>query len=128
MKKRLLIVDDQEFMRSLLDMVFRDRGFDVVTAGDAAEALAAAAASPPDAVLLDVMMPGVDGWQVLAELRRDARTERVPVVVMSAAHDPRYTRRALESGAMFLPKPFPLATAVETVDSLISINGDFAAA
>jgi len=127
-KKRLLIVDDQEFMRSLLDMVFRDRGFDVVTAGNAADARAAAAASPPDAVLLDVMMPGVDGWQVLAELRRDARTEHVPVVVMSAAHDPRYTRQAQESGALFLPKPFHLATAVDTVNSLVSNNGDFAAA
>lgn len=126
--KRLLVVDDQEFVRSLLEMVFRDHGFEVTTAADAAGALAAVAADRPDAVLLDIMMPGVDGWHVLGELRRDVRTEHIPVVVISAAHDPRYAWRARESAALFVPKPFSLQTIVETVDALVSGTDDTAAA
>lgn len=126
--RRVLIVDDQEFMTSLLAMAFRDRGFDIGTANDGKQALAEAAARPPDAVLLDVMMPEFDGWQVLAALRRDRRTSRVPVVMMSAAADARYPRRALQSAALFLSKPFSLPVLVETVEALLSTRGDPAAA
>ena len=114
---RLLVVDDQEVITELLSAVFRDRGFDVDCARHGRDALAKAGQA--DLMLLDVMLPEMDGWEVLSALRRDPRTERLPVVMMSAAVDPVYPRRARQAAAHFLEKPFPLARLLEVVDGLI---------
>ena len=86
-KARLLVVDDEETILELLSGSLRLAGFEVITAASGMEALRAAAASRPDLILLDVMMPGMDGPEVCRRLKADPRTAGVPVVFLTALGD-----------------------------------------
>ncbi|HEV8320403.1 MAG TPA: response regulator [Myxococcota bacterium] len=79
----VLVADDDEAVRRLLDVALKRRGFRVTTAARGEEALAAARADPPDVVLSDVMMPGGDGWWLLARLRQDFRLRETPFIVFT---------------------------------------------
>lgn len=104
---RILVVDDEpEILRGLGDNL-RFEGYQVVTAVDGAEALAAAAREAPDLILLDVMMPPPSGWEVCRQLR--ARGIDVPIVMLTARGDERDRVRGLELGADdYIAKPFSL--------------------
>jgi CheY-like chemotaxis protein len=82
--RRVLMVDDDPVILRLLDVNFRLEGFEVVSATRGEEALTLAAASPPDAVLLDIMMPGMDGAEVCRRLRSMPGLGEIPVVFLSA--------------------------------------------
>src|SRR5512134_3653799 len=100
--KRILVVDDERDVRSLVCHILIDQGYEVEQAVDGRDALAKIQAHPPDLVVLDLMMPELDGWQVLRELQGFAVRPRV--VVLSAFGD---VRGVTEAGAVgFLPKPF----------------------
>lgn len=116
----MLVVDDQRVITELLGAVFEQLGFAVELAFDGQAALATVGRAVPDVMVLDIRLPEMDGWEVLEALRREPRTARVPVVVMSASGDPAYAQRARRSGARYLEKPFPLARLVETVEGLVS--------
>jgi DNA-binding response OmpR family regulator len=83
----VLVIDDDPMVRELMARFLAKEGFAVRTAADAAEGLALARAEAPVAITLDVMMPGVDGWQVLAELKADRRTCDIPVVMLTIVDD-----------------------------------------
>ncbi len=106
MSARILVVDDIEANVRLLEAKLSAEYYDVITASDGTTALAMAAAEKPDVVLLDVMMPGMDGFQVYRRLKDDAETRHIPVVLVTAL-DGRADRVAgLEAGAdEFLTKP-----------------------
>jgi len=109
---RILVVDDEAPIRNLVVAVLLDEGYDVASAPAALDALAQIAERPPDLVLLDVMMPGMDGLEMLQRLRADPRFAAIPVVIMSAA----YTRKDRVAGAdALLPKPFDLSELIEVV-------------
>src|SRR3990172_5902465 len=93
---RILVVDDEADVRSLLSRVLRDAGYSVDTADDGGEALARLEANRPDLVLLDLMMPGVDGWGVLAELRKTPSPP--PLLLVTASADPATLRRGGPGG------------------------------
>jgi DNA-binding response OmpR family regulator len=108
--KRILVVDDERDVRSLVCHILGDQGYLVDQAVDGRDALAKIQASLPDLVVLDLMMPDIDGWQVLRELQ--AYETRPPVVVLSAFGD---LKRVTEAGAVgFLAKPFRFAQLVDT--------------
>jgi diguanylate cyclase (GGDEF)-like protein/PAS domain S-box-containing protein len=102
----ILIVDDEAANRKLLEVLLRPEGYVTLTAASGAEALACVAQHPPDLILLDVMMPGMDGFQVARSLKDDPATSSIPVVMLTASVD-RTTRIAgLKAGAEdFLLKP-----------------------
>src|SRR3954464_12823905 len=106
MSARILVVDDIEANVRLLEARLTAEYYEVLTASDGPTALAVAAAEKPDIVLLDVMMPGMDGFQVCRRLKDDPETRHVPVVLVTAL-DGRSDRVAgLEAGAdEFLTKP-----------------------
>lgn len=106
MSARILVVDDIEANVRLLEAKLTAEYYEVITASDGPTALALAAAEKPDIVLLDVMMPGMDGFQVCRRLKDDPETRHVPVVLVTAL-DGRADRIAgLEAGAdEFLTKP-----------------------
>src|SRR5688572_1343650 len=79
----VLVVDDDPDLRSLANMQLGD-GFDVIQAASGEEALALAASETPDVILLDIMMPGMDGSQVLTELANNPDTKDIPVIFLSA--------------------------------------------
>jgi DNA-binding response OmpR family regulator len=99
MTPRILIADDDDGLRHLLRLVLCREGFEVIEAADGPEALARAYDSSPSLVLLDVMMPGLDGFDVCRKLRSDQRTHRLPIVFVTAIDDIKQRNEALKLGA-----------------------------
>ena len=107
--KRVLVVDDDPDIRELLFTALEDEGFEVVPAGNGQEALAIIKTFRPDVIVLDLMMPVMDGWQFATELRaRDEGDEDIPIVLLSAARDLKTHAKAL-AAADIIEKPFDLA-------------------
>ena len=112
----ILVVDDQPDLRLLIRLTFSSTGYPVTEAADGGTALAACAESVPDVVLLDVMLPGMDGYEVCRRLKTDARTRGAFVVLMTAGHQETERIRAQEAGAdHYLAKPFSPAQLLELV-------------
>ena len=87
MKQRILVADDDDGLRQLLRLILAREGFEVIEAANGEQALALAVTVDPALILLDVMMPGLDGYDVCRRLKSDQRTGDVPVVFVSAAED-----------------------------------------
>lgn len=104
--KRILVVDDDADIRELLFTALEDDGFEVVPAANGQEALAIIQTFRPDVIILDLMMPVMDGWQFAKELR--ARDEDIPIVLLSAARDLRTHAQAMRA-ADIIEKPFDLS-------------------
>jgi CheY-like chemotaxis protein len=121
MTARILIVDDERDNRELLAIILDHQGFIVVTAASGAEALAIVAQQPPDLILLDIMMPHVDGYEVAAAIKGDPATKHVIVVMTSALDDPIGRTLALGAGAEdFFTKPMDRAELCERVRTLLA--------
>jgi len=104
---RILVVDDEELNRILLSAMLQEFDYAAETAEDGEQALRMLRARPFDAVLLDLVMPRMDGYQALAEMKRDADLRRIPVMVISSMHDMDSIVRCIEMGATdYLTKPF----------------------
>jgi len=108
---RVLLVDDEEPLRVVCRLNLELAGLEVTEAADGEQALAAIAAERPDIILLDVMMPRLDGWEVAAQLAADETTRELPIVFLSARTAPEDRRRAVDAGGIgYIVKPFdPLA-------------------
>jgi CheY-like chemotaxis protein len=103
----VLVVDDEAAIRLLCRVNLRLEGVDTIEAANGEEALELARKHKPDLVLLDVMMPHLDGWQVADQLSRDGATREVPVVFLSARAEPADYLRGYELGAVgYVTKPF----------------------
>ena len=106
-KESVLIVEDDEDILQLLDYNFRSAGVEVATAGDGLDALAKIRRQRPDLVLLDIMLPGADGFEVCKNIKRDPKTAQVPVIMLTARGEEVDRIVGLELGADdYLPKPF----------------------
>ncbi len=123
MKERILIVDDSEDIRVLLRRILVKAGYDVAEATGAEEALSRAEALRPDLILLDIVMPGMDGFTVCEELGRKALLADVPVVFLSARSDTADKVRGLEvGGADYITKPFDKAEVLARVENQLKIR------
>ncbi|MFB0833402.1 MtrAB system response regulator MtrA [Arthrobacter halodurans] len=113
MKARVLVVDDDEALAEMIGIVLRNDDFDPVFCHDGAQALEAFRAAKPDLVLLDLMLPGMDGIEVCRLIRAEAD---VPIVMLTAKSDTADVVRGLESGADdYVPKPFKPAELIARV-------------
>ena len=103
----ILIVDDEPFNVDYLEQELEDLDYDTISAANGQQALDQVAAHAPDMILLDIMMPVLDGFQVLTRLKADPRWRDIPVVVISAMSDLESMVRGIKTGADdYLPKPF----------------------
>lgn len=119
---KILVVDDVRENVRLLEAVLGARGYEVISANDGAEALALVARDPPDLVLLDVVMPGMDGYAVCEALRADEGTAVVPVIMITSSVGEEKTK-AIEAGADdFIPKPLNHHELLTRVRSLLRIK------
>lgn len=119
MERRVLLAEDEPHIVESLRFLLGRAGFEVSVRTDGEEALAAALASPPDVMLLDVMLPGIDGFEALRRLRADPRGRNLPVIILTAKGQRADRETALQSGAnVFISKPFSNAEVVETVTRL----------
>jgi excisionase family DNA binding protein len=110
----VLLVDDDEKVRELVRINLEFEGYTVREAGDADEGLAAIDEAKPDLVLLDVMMPHVDGWEMLRRMQERYGVGAIPVVMFSGKVDDRAEQEATSRGAQaFVGKPFDLQQLVE---------------
>jgi len=120
MSGRILVVEDVATNRIVLKARLTAAFYDVALAADGAEALRRARASPPDVILMDAMMPGMDGFAACRALKRDPATRHVPVVMVTAANDTAARLHAIECGADdFLSKPVNEAALMARLRSLI---------
>lgn len=121
---RVLVIDDDPWITRSTKMVLEAEGFDVSTASNGEDGIARARQFPPAVILLDIMMPGLDGWETLERLKVDEATKDTPVVVFSARAssrgpgDPRVSRD--KGAAGFVGKPFEPSRLVELIRRHVS--------
>ena len=121
---RVLVVDDEAPIRLLCRVNLEAEGMEVLEAGDGPSGLEAARREQPDVVLLDVMMPGLDGWRVAEELLEDPETSGIPIVFLTARAEFRDRARGLDIGGVdYVTKPFnPLELAPLVEDVLARVE------
>jgi two-component system cell cycle response regulator len=123
MTARVLVVDDIPANVKLLEARLTAEYFDVTSASSGPQALQLCAAAPCDIILLDVMMPGMDGFEVCRRLKADTRTQHIPVVMVTALDQPADRVRGLEAGADdFLTKPVSDIALLTRVRSLVRLK------
>src|SRR3954468_21307861 len=103
----VLVIDDEEPIRLLCSVNLAAEGIEVMEAADGPSGLEEARTHRPDVVLLDVMMPGLDGWRVAEHLLEDERTNEIPIIFLTARAESRARARGLDIGAVdYVTKPF----------------------
>ncbi len=124
-KKRILVVDDEPDFASIVQLNLEKEGFDVDVAYDGVEALEKVKSNPPDAIVLDVMMPEKDGYEVCAELKEDEQYADIPIVMLTAVADHVGSTRYSHADGMsmeaddYLPKPASAEEIAESVKGLV---------
>ena len=117
---KVLVIDDEAPIRLLCRVNLEAEKMDVVEAADGEEGLALARAENPDIVLLDVMMPGMDGWQVAERLLENQETSQIPLVFLTARAELRDRARGLELGGVdYITKPFNPVELASVVENLL---------
>jgi CheY-like chemotaxis protein len=121
---RVLVVDDDAVILRLLEVNFRLDGFEVETANGGEEAVRKAAETHPDAIVMDVMMPGMDGWTVTERLRSDPATADTPIVLLSARVRDDDRSRGYALGVVdYVTKPFDPIELIEVVRRHLAAAG-----
>ena len=119
--KTILIADDEVYMLRLLDATFRKGSFRVLQVRNGLEALAAAEKEKPDLIVMDVMMPGLDGLSVVHQLKQSDATAKIPVIVLSSKGHALTKVEAEEAGAsLFLTKPFSPTQLLSEVKKILA--------
>jgi len=124
MAKRILVVDDDENILNLEKTILEQKGFDVTGAGGGSEALKILAEREFDLVLLDVMMPEVDGFTVCRKIKEDPRLKDIPVIFLTARGGGEALAEGFESGAvMYINKPFTANKLLTIVNTMLEPGG-----
>ena len=123
MNKRILVVDDEMYIVNILDFTLATEGLDVVSAANGEEALRLAMEKTPDLVILDVMMPKIDGFEVCRALKAKEETKNVPVILLTAKDRDTDKEKGKEAGAdLYVTKPFSPTRLLDDVRALLQIE------
>ena len=124
MNRKILVVDDEDDILHFLELVLREKGYDVATASGGHEALTKAQLEQPNLILLDIMMPQMDGWEVLKLLRVDEETADIPVAMLSARTEAKDRVQGLQEGAIdYICKPFSLQDLLVKIETIFDQVG-----
>ena len=117
MQRTVLIIEDEKLIIVSTQMVLEAAGFRVESATNGEAGITQARTQAPDLILLDIMMPGIDGWETLTRLKRDSATSGVPVVIFTAREHSRGHPKSAEMGAAdYFRKPFEPDELIELVE------------
>ena len=121
---KILVIDDNADLLQMLRLILQERGkHEVILSGDGADGLSRALASPPDLAIVDVMMPGITGYDVVRRMREMPQTSSVPILVLTARGQTIDQQTALQAGAnAFMAKPVTPQTLLEQVENLSLIH------
>ncbi|MBK8978682.1 MAG: response regulator [Planctomycetes bacterium] len=120
MERTVLIIEDEKLIIVSTQMVLEAAGFRVEAADNGEEGIEKARKLRPDLVLLDIMMPGIDGWETLTRLKRDPDTSGIPVIIFTAREHARGHQKSTEMGAAdYFRKPFEPDELIELVEKHI---------
>jgi DNA-binding response OmpR family regulator len=120
MERTVLIIEDEKLIIVSTQMVLEAAGFRVEAADSGEEGIDKARTLRPDLVLLDIMMPGIDGWETLTRLKRDPDTSGIPVIIFTAREHARGHQKSTEMGAAdYFRKPFEPDELIELVEKHI---------
>ena len=120
MTTKILVIDDDTAVTDLLSVLLRSQGFDVIATNSSSDGLGYVRESEPDMIVLDLMMPEMDGWEVCRSVRTFSQ---VPIIVLSALNDPSMVASVLDAGADdYLTKPTPSRVLVAHINRLIRRN------
>lgn len=121
MNTKVLVIDDDVAITELMSMLLKTHGFDVTTTNNGAEGVAFVKEKSPNVVILDLMMPDLDGWQVCKAIRAFSNS---PILILSAINDPRLVASILDAGADdFLVKPVPSGVLVAHIRKMMRRTG-----
>lgn len=122
-KPKVLLVDDDGFMRTVLASYIPKDVFDVVTAKDGNDGIAAAGKEEPSIIMLDANMPGKDGWDTLVELKADKKTAGIPVLMCTAVDDCGSLDRAFLAGAQgYITKPVNKEAFIKKINKTLGLE------
>ena len=125
MKKKILVIDDEPSMHRLLKLILEDEGFSVVEPEESSEAAASIAVGKPDAIILDIMMPEVSGFEVLRMLKDDEGTRDIPVIILSVRSFEEDIQKAMSLGAeRYMTKPFQPTELLELIKEVLAARED----
>lgn len=120
-KKKILIVEDEESLLKLESILLTSRGYEVKGVADGRAALDALAAMKPDLVLLDIMLPEMDGFEVCRQIKGDEATRHIPVIMLTAKKSREDMVKGEEVGAdWYITKPFKSAMVIETIQRFLA--------
>lgn len=123
MQKRILIVEDEESLLKLESILLTTKGFVVQGVANGIAAMEAISDHPPDLVLLDVMLPGLDGFEVCRQIKGNPETRHIPVILLTAKKSPEDLARGKEVGAdQYITKPFKSSMVVAAIEELLAKN------
>lgn len=120
-KKKILIVEDEESLLKLESILLTSRGYEVKGVADGQAALEAIKASKPDLVLLDIMLPEIDGFEVCRQIKANDATRHIPVIMLTAKKSREDMIKGEQVGAdWYITKPFKSAMVIETIQRFLS--------
>ena len=120
MSTKILVIDDDLAITELMSMLLKTHGFDVITTNSGADGVKLVKEKNPNVVILDLMMPDMDGWQVSKAIRA---FNNVPILILSAINDPSMVASVLDTGADdFLVKPVPSSVLVAHIRKMVRRN------
>ena len=119
-KAKILVVDDDAISLELMEAMLVPNGYEVITANDGSKAVAVIIEKKPDLILLDIMMPGLDGYSTLAKIKENKTISKIPVVMLTAMGYQLNKELALQIGAVgYITKPVDLAELLKTISRLL---------
>lgn len=119
-RAKVLVVDDEEYIQHILNFSFVAEGYDVVTASDGEEGVSKAKDEKPDVIVMDIMMPKMDGYEACKQIKTDPQTKDIPVILLTAKGRDADRKLGTEVGADdYVVKPFSPGRLIERVEGIM---------